>query len=84
MDYVAIIGFSAAICTTAAFLPQAIKTLKTKSTKDISLIMYLLFCIGVFLWLIYGLYLNSYPIILANIITLVLALIVLTMKIIYN
>jgi len=84
MDYVAIIGFSAAICTTTAFLPQAIKTLKTKSTKDISLIMYLLFCIGVFLWLIYGLYLNSYPIILANIITLVLALIVLTMKIIYN
>ena len=84
MDYIILIGYAAAICTTSAFLPQAIKTIKTKSTKDISMIMYILFCMGVFFWLVYGLYINSMPMILANVITFVLTLIILIMKIKYK
>ena len=84
MDYVTIIGFVAAICTTSAFLPQAIKAVKTKSTKDISLMMYILFCIGILLWLVYGLYINSYPVIIANMATIILAAIVLFMKLKYK
>ena len=71
------IGFFAAFCTTIAFLPQAIKVYKTKSTKDISLYMFLIFTIGVLSWLIYGLIINDWPVILANAITLVLSFFIL-------
>jgi MtN3 and saliva related transmembrane protein len=75
------IGFFAAFCTTVAFLPQAIKVYKSKSTKDISLSMFLIFTIGVLSWLIYGLIINDLPVILANAITLILSSIILFYKI---
>ena len=74
------IGFFAAFCTTFAFLPQAIKVYKSKSTKDISLYMFLIFTIGVLSWLIYGLIINDLPIILANAVTLVLSFFILIYK----
>ncbi|QQS50706.1 MAG: SemiSWEET transporter [Bacteroidota bacterium] len=71
--YIKIIGLTAAALTTFAFLPQAIKTWKTKSTDDLSPAMFGLLCTGILLWLIYGLLVNDLPIILANSVTLVLA-----------
>ena len=64
-----LIGFIAAVCTTFAFLPQAIKVWKTKQTKDLSLRMYTVMFIGICLWFVYGLRINSLSIILANIVT---------------
>ena len=78
------IGFFAALCTTIAFLPQAIKVYQTKSTKDISLLMFLIFTVGVLSWLIYGLIINDYPVILANAVTLILSLFILIYKIRYK
>ena len=74
------IGFVAALLTTVAFLPQALKVWQTRSAKDVSLDMYMLFTLGVALWLIYGVLLNSWPIIVSNLVTLVLAGVVLAMK----
>ncbi len=70
MEISAIIGFTAAICTTSGFLPQAFKIIKTKSTKDISLMMYLVLWLGTLLWLIYGIVINELPVIVANTISL--------------
>lgn len=81
MDYTTFIGFGAALLTTIAFLPQAIKTLRTRHTRDISFGMYSLFTLGVTLWLIYGLLLQDWPIILANLVTLCLATTILLLKI---
>ena len=78
------IGFFAAFCTTFAFLPQAIKVYKTKSTKDISLYMFLIFTIGVLSWLIYGLIINDWPVILANAVTLILSFFILIFKLKYK
>ena len=78
------IGFFAAFCTTISFLPQAIKVYKSKSTKDISLYMFLIFTIGVLSWLIYGLIINDLPVILANAVTLILSLFILIYKIRYK
>lgn len=75
------IGSSAAILTTTAFIPQAVKVWHTRHTADISLGMYTLFTLGVALWLIYGALLDSWPIIIANCVTLLLAGAVLVMKI---
>ena len=80
MDFVTLLGLVAGALTTISFLPQAIKTYKSRSTKDISLEMFSLFTAGVFLWLVYGLYLNALPIILANAVTFVLAFIILVLK----
>ena len=78
------IGFFAAFCTTISFLPQAIKVYKSKSTKDISLYMFLIFTIGTFCWLIYGIIISSLPIMAANIITLILSFFILIYKIRYK
>ena len=75
------IGSCAATLTTTAFIPQAWKVWHTRHTADISLGMYALFTFGVALWLIYGILLESWPIIIANCITLALAGAVLIMKI---
>jgi MtN3 and saliva related transmembrane protein len=75
------IGSVAATLTTTAFIPQAWKVWRTRHTTDISLGMYTLFTLGVALWLIYGILLESWPIIIANCITLLLAGLVLVMKI---
>ena len=68
-----VIGFLAGCLTTIAFLPQAIKAWRTRSTGDLSLGMFLTFCLGVICWLVYGLALGELPLILANAVTLVLA-----------
>jgi MtN3 and saliva related transmembrane protein len=75
------IGFVAAILTTVSFLPQVLKVWQTRSARDVSLGMYLLLSLGVALWLIYGVFIHSWPIILSNLITLILASIVLAMKV---
>jgi len=77
MDFTSIIGNIAALLTTISFLPQAIKTIKTKDTGSLSFPMYLLFVTGVSLWLIYGMLNNQMPIIIGNLITLILAGIIL-------
>ena len=84
MHWITIIGLLAAACTTIAFLPQVIKTVKTKKTNDISLLMYVILTTGILLWVVYGLLTIDLPIILANSITFVLALIVLMLKIIHG
>lgn len=84
MDFITILGLVAATLTTSAFLPQMIKTWRTKSAKDVSLQMLITFCIGVFLWLIYGIYLQALPIILANLLTLIFNLIILWLKMKYE
>ncbi|WP_462250058.1 SemiSWEET transporter [Ekhidna sp.] len=76
-----LIGYIAAFLTTVSFAPQALKTIKTKSTEGISLVMYILFTSGIVCWLIYGIFLDELPIILANSITLILSIIILTYKV---
>lgn len=73
-----VIGYIAAALTTFSFLPQALKTIKTKSTDDLSLGMYSALVIGMIGWLIYGLILKEGPIIIANVITLIFAGIILS------
>ena len=77
------IGFVAATLTTMAFVPQLVKAWKTKQTQDLSLGMVCLFVMGIFLWLIYGIYIISLPIILANSVTLILAVALLMLKLKY-
>jgi MtN3 and saliva related transmembrane protein len=84
MDPILIVGILAAVLTTTAFLPQVIKTAQTKHTKDISFLMYILFLIGVALWLIYGIARNELPIICANVATFILTLYILILKIKYG
>jgi len=78
------VGFAAAFCTTAAFVPQLVRVLKLKTARDISLRMFLLFSTGVFLWLIYGLAVHSQPVIASNGVTLVLSLSILYLKLKYD
>jgi len=80
MDAVNALGLVAGSLTTLAFVPQVVKTLRTRSAEDISTFMFLLFSAGVFLWLLYGIALGALPVILANGITLALALVVLLLK----
>jgi len=84
MDLNNTVGTIAAVLTTVSFVPQAFKTLGTRHTHDISLSMYVLFTLGVTMWLIYGIQINSLPIILANAITLCLIIPILIMKLIYK
>ena len=84
MDFYEILGLLAASLTTASFLPQVYKTWKTKSTEGLSLTMYLVFFLGIVFWLIYGIHLNSLPMILANAVTAVLSLFLVIMKIRYK
>ncbi len=77
-------GYFAAILTTAAFLPQLIKTLKTKKAEDVSLITLIMFICGVVSWIIYGYKISSSPILIANIITFILNLLILISKINYS
>ncbi len=78
------IGFMAATCTTIAFVPQLMRVLKLKSARDVSLPTFLLFSVGVFLWLVYGLYAGSKPVIASNMVTLVLSLSILALKLKYD
>lgn len=73
MNPITLIGLAAAFCTTIAFLPQVIRTWRTRSTRDLSLSMFLVFTTGIFLWLVYGLILRDIPLIAANGTTFVLS-----------
>jgi len=84
MDYVTLIGLAAACGTTVSFIPQAIQTIRTKNTSDISLAMYGLFTTGTFLWFLYGLLTRNLPVALANGITLIFATIILVYKVKYK
>ena len=79
-----IIGFIAAFLTTFAFLPQSIKTIKTKETKDISLTTLIMIEFGLISWLIYGLMTGSMPVIAANTVSIVIMSIILVLKIKYK
>ncbi len=81
MDWVTIMGYIAGACTTSAFLPQAIKIVKTRHTKDISLIMYSVLTAGIVLWCLYGMINHDWPLVVANGITLLLAGWILILKI---
>jgi len=74
------LGFVAAFCTTAAFVPQLVRVLRLRSARDISLPTFLLFSVGVFLWLLYGIYTGSKPVIASNSVTLVLSVSILALK----
>jgi len=76
-----IIGLIAATLTTVSFLPQAIHTFRTRKTEGLSLPMYIALTTGVFLWFVYGLYLHSLPIILANSVTFIFASCILILKV---
>jgi MtN3 and saliva related transmembrane protein len=76
-----LLGYLAGILTTLAYLPQVIKSIRHKSMKDISLGMYILLCSGIACWMLYGVGLSSWPVILANGVTLVLAGTILICKI---
>jgi MtN3 and saliva related transmembrane protein len=77
-------GFAAAALTTGSFLPQAVMTIRTRNTQGVSLAMYVIFTIGVMLWLVYGIALESWPMILANTVTLILAASILVLKLRYG
>ena len=69
IDQNEIIGLIAAVCTSFAFVPQFMKVWKTKQTKDLSLRMYSIMFLGILLWLVYGIIIDSLSIILANVVT---------------
>jgi MtN3 and saliva related transmembrane protein len=75
-----LIGYAAAVLTTVSFVPQVWQTWRTRDVSGISLGMYAVFATGVFLWLVYGALLGAWPIVVANGITLALALAILAMK----
>ena len=79
-----IIGIVAGTLCTLSFLPQVVKIFKTKHTKDLSLVTFSMLSLGVFLWLIYGLLIKEFPVIAANAVTLILALLIVVMKIKYG
>jgi len=84
MDAITTIGLIAALFTTISLFPQLIKVYKTKSTKDISTSMFTLFCCGVFLWFIYGVLVSDFPIIIANSLAFVQAVLILVFKVKYR
>ena len=80
MPFVTIVGMVAGVLTTVAFLPQILRTWRTRSTADISLVMFLIYVTGLVLWLIYGVMLNDLPLILSNAVTLVFSGTILALK----
>ena len=84
MDTTIIVGYIAGTLTTISFVPQVIRTWNLKETKDFSLAMLLLFAAGMLLWTTYGIWINSFPIIAANVITFGLVLFLVGMKIRYQ
>lgn len=84
IDGFELVGLVAAVLTTSAYVPQVYKTWKTKSAGNISLTMYISMFIGIILWLIYGIHLNSFAMVFANCITAVLTLIIIGFKLRYK
>ncbi|MBY0435027.1 MAG: SemiSWEET transporter [Cyclobacteriaceae bacterium] len=84
MEPTKILGLLAGTLTTIAFIPQVIKTYQSRSAKDLSLVMFLIFFTGTGLWLTYGLLRNDVPVIAANSVTMVLAALMLVLKFRYR
>jgi MtN3 and saliva related transmembrane protein len=84
LDAITGIGLLAGTLTTISFLPQAIKTWRSKSARDISLTMFLTFCTGVLLWIIYGVSVQDLPVLVTNLVTLILAGTILFFKLKYK
>ncbi|MEW5854858.1 MAG: SemiSWEET transporter [Myxococcota bacterium] len=84
MTGITLLGLVAGTLTTVAFIPQVLHVYRTRSTRDISLGMFAIFSTGVLLWLIYGVSIHDVPVVVANAITLVLALIILAFKLKYG
>ena len=79
--YVELIGFMAGFCMAITFIPQSIKTIRTKDTKSISLISFMIYNLSCILWFVYGVLLGSYPMMIFNVITFVFAFTILILKI---
>jgi MtN3 and saliva related transmembrane protein len=80
MDHVSVLGYLAGALTTLSLLPQVIKICKSRSAGDISFVMYLFFVAGISLWIVYGIAINSMPVIIANAISLCLGITVIILK----
>ena len=84
MAYIDLVGYAAGLLVTISLLPQFIKSWRTKSTKDLSLWRYIIYIVGIATWFAYGILLNSWPIIVVNIITISMATSILYLKIKYG
>ncbi len=84
MDIITLLGLLAGTLTTISFVPQVIKTWKSQSAKDISLGMFVTFCAGIVLWLVYGILIQDVPVILTNAVTFILSSTILWMKLKYE
>jgi len=84
MDTITLVGFIAGTLTTAAYIPQVVRSWRLKETKDISLSMLVLYAAGVSLWLVYGIWTGALPVIAANGISLILILVLLGIKLKYH
>jgi len=84
LDLDNLVGYAAAVLTTVAFVPQALASWQTRDLSGVSLPMYSLFTAGVAMWFVYGVMLGSWPIIIANAITIILASVVLTLKLMHR
>ncbi len=84
MEWITVVGLTAATCTTISLIPQALKIIKIKETRDISLLMYLILDTGLALWLTYGILIRDVPVIAANAISLVIATIIIFLKLKYG
>ena len=84
MDFTELVGFIAGASTTFSFLPQVLKTWKTRHTKDLSLALLSLLLLGTLLWLYYGVMLQSFPVIIANFITFIFVFVLLCFKLRYK
>ena len=80
MTFIDTLGYAAATLTTASFVPQAWLTFRTRDVSGISLAMYSVFTLGIALWLVYGLYIEAWPVVVANVVTFALAAAILGMK----
>lgn len=83
-EWITGLGLLAGVLTTLSFLPQVIKTWKSRSARDISLGMFSMFCTGVFLWILYGFIIGDVPVIAANVVTFLLAATILVLKLRYR
>jgi MtN3 and saliva related transmembrane protein len=84
MNYVTVLGLMAAFITTVSLFPQLVKIWRTKSAKDISLVTFSLFCVGIFLWFVYGVVISDVPLIGANFFSFIQGLVILLLKIKYK
>ncbi|MBI5469483.1 MAG: SemiSWEET transporter [Deltaproteobacteria bacterium] len=84
MDSTTLLGLIGGTLTTSSFVPQVLKAVRTKSTKDVSTGMFALLSAGIFIWIVYGIRINSLPVILTNVISLVFSVVILVYKVVHR